>query len=49
VHDGNSAMFCKDTNDWVLPILDSGWAVLTFASLPAPPPPSPGPAATGPP
>jgi hypothetical protein len=48
-HDGNIAMLFKDTNDRVLPILDSDWAVLTFAALPAPPPPSPGPAATGPP
>jgi hypothetical protein len=42
-------MLFKDINDRVLPILDSDWAVLTFAALPAALPPSPGPAATGPP
>ena len=48
-HDGNIAMLFKDINDRVLPILDSDWAVITFAALPAPCPPTPGLAATGPP
>ena len=48
-HDGNIAMLFKDINDRVLPILDSDWAVITFAALPAPCQPTPELAATGPP
>jgi hypothetical protein len=48
-HDGNIAMLFKDINDRVLPILDSDWAVITFAALPAPCQPIPELAATGPP
>jgi hypothetical protein len=48
-HDGNIAMLFKDINDRVLPILDSDWAVITFAALPAPCQPTPALAATGPP
>ena len=48
-HDGNIAMLFRDINDRVLPILDSDWAVITFAALPAPCQPTPELAATGPP
>ena len=41
-HDGNIAMLFKDINNRVLPILDSDWAVITFAALPAPCQPTPG-------